>query len=78
MTTILSKAFKKASDLPDEIQEQLALMLIEYIDFEIKWDKAFQDSQSQLAKMADKALEDFKTGQTKEMDLVLDRVSCRL
>ena len=67
MTPILSKAFEKAAKLPDEIQEQVAKMLIEYIDFELEWDKTFENSQDQLAKLADKALEDYQAGRTKKM-----------
>lgn len=67
MTTILSKAFEKAAKLPDEIQEQVAEMLIEYIDFELKWDETLENSQDQLAKLADKALEDYQAGRTKKM-----------
>jgi hypothetical protein len=67
MTTLLSQAFDTASKLPEALQEQIASQLLEDIDAELKWEQAFANSQDQLAKLADKALEDFKAGRVKKM-----------
>lgn len=67
MTSLLSKAFKKASQLPKSVQDEIALELLEDIESELKWDKAFAESHDKLEKLADKALEEFKAGKTKKM-----------
>ena len=67
MTTILSRAFKKASKLPENLQELLAQQLIDDIESELKWEQAFAESQDKLGKLADKALKDFKAGSVKKM-----------
>ncbi len=67
MTALLSQAFDKAAKLPEAIQEQIALQLLEDIDAESKWDQTFAETQNQLAKLADKALHDIKAGKAKKM-----------
>ncbi len=67
MTKLLAEAIDKVSKLPEDMQEEIALQLIEDVDSELKWDQAFANSQDQLAKLADKALEDFKAGRVKKM-----------
>jgi len=67
MTTLLSQVFDKAAKLPEAVQEQIALQLLEDMDSELKWEQTFANSQEQLAKLADKALEDFKAGRVKKM-----------
>ncbi len=67
MTALLSQAFDKAAKLPEAMQEQIALQLLEDLDAELKWDQTFAETQDQLAKLADKALCDIKTGKVKKM-----------
>jgi hypothetical protein len=67
MTTLLSEAIDKAARLPENLQLQLAKQWLEDIEAESKWEQAFADSQDQLAKLADKALKDFKAGRVKKM-----------
>jgi len=67
MTTTLAQAFDKAAKLPDAIQEQIALQLIEDIEAELKWDQTFAKTQDKLAKLADKALKDINAGRIKKM-----------
>jgi hypothetical protein len=67
MTTTLAQAFDKAAKLPDTIQEQIALQLIEDIEAELKWDQTFAKTQDKLAKLADKALKDINAGRVKKM-----------
>jgi hypothetical protein len=69
MTTLLEKAFKKASILPNDIQDEIAEQLLEDIESEEKWQTAFINSQDKLEKLADKALEDFKSGKGKHMGI---------
>lgn len=65
MIRILSEAFDKAATFPEPMQKQIALQLLEELDAELKWDQTLKGSQHQLAIMANKALEDYKTGQGK-------------
>jgi hypothetical protein len=62
MTATLKKAFSRASDLPDQVQEVLAEQLLEDIDGELKWDTTLANSQSLLEKRAKKAAEAKKRG----------------
>jgi len=67
MTTLLNEAFKKASRLPENIQDEIASQLIEDIENEIGWESAFEKTQDELNKLADKALEDFEAGRVRKM-----------
>ena len=52
MTVRLKEAFDKASQLPDELQNELADELIGDIEAESRWDQTFKDTQDKLEKMA--------------------------
>ena len=67
MTTLLTEAFDKASKLPDTLQDELAKEFMEEIEWELRWDKTLSESQDVLDQMADKAIEDYEKGKTKEM-----------
>ncbi len=67
MTTLLTEAFKKASTLPDKIQDQLAQEMITEIEWENRWDKSLTESGDKLDLLAEKALYEYKSGKTKEM-----------
>lgn len=67
MTALLSQAFNKAAELPETVQEQIAQQLLEDIEAELKWDQAFAKTQDQLAKLADKALQEIKAKRVKKM-----------
>lgn len=45
MTTLLSKAFKKASTLPENLQDELAQEVIEEIEWEKKRDSTLKETQ---------------------------------
>lgn len=67
MTALLSQAFNKAAELPETIQEQIAQQLLEDIEAELKWDQTFAKTQDQLAKLADKALQEIKAKRVEKM-----------
>lgn len=67
MTALLSQAFNKAAELPETVQEQIAQQLLENIEAELKWDQTFAKTQDQLAKLADKALQEIKAKRVKKM-----------
>ncbi len=64
MTALLEKAVHEISSLPNEQQDALASLILEEMESEAKWDKLFSESQSQLSKLASRAIEDYKTGKT--------------
>ncbi len=46
MASLLEKAFRKASELPSDLQDQLAEELLDEIDWEFQGDKSLADFQS--------------------------------
>ncbi|MGM0368753.1 MAG: hypothetical protein ACQEP2_09365 [Actinomycetota bacterium] len=69
MTKLLEKAFKEASKLPEVEQNALAKWVIEELKSEDRWKKTFAESEDILDKLADEALEAYKDGKTKPMDI---------
>jgi hypothetical protein len=67
MTNLLAQAFQKASELPENLQDEIACGLLDEIEWESQWDKTLADSQDKLDQMAQKALDEFQSGKTKEM-----------
>lgn len=69
MTTLLEKAFSKASKLPEIEQNALAKWLLDELHSEARWQRAFAESEDILEKLADEALEDKKRGKAIFLDL---------
>jgi len=69
MTKLLEKAFKKASELPIVEQNVIARWLLEELESERKWGRAFAESEDILARLADEAIEAKNKGETKSLDL---------
>jgi hypothetical protein len=68
MTKLLEKAFKDASKLPDIEQNVLAKWLLEELEAERKWDRAFAESETLLEQLADEEIEAHKRGKTTKLD----------
>ena len=66
MTKLLEQAFSKASSLPEDVQDTIALNLIKEMEWESKWNDTLSSSQDALEDMGLKALKEFKDGKTKE------------
>ena len=49
------------------LQDEIAEQLLEDIEGELKWDETLAKSHDKLAKLADQALKEFKTGRTQKM-----------
>jgi hypothetical protein len=64
MTKLLEKAFKRASRLSELDQNALAKWLLEELESDRKWARAFADSEDILEKLADEAIEARKKGKT--------------
>jgi len=67
MTKLLAQAFEKASELPEDLQDQLARELLEELAGEARWDQTLEQSGEALDRMAEQALQEYRAGKTKEM-----------
>ena len=76
MTTLLKKAFKELSNLPDDKQDFYAQEILDSLEGDEKWDALFADPRSEtlLSQMAAKALEEYEAGETRPLDELLDDV----
>jgi len=66
-TKLLTQAFEKASELPDDLQDQLAPELLEEIECESRWNDTLARSQDKLEQLAERAAQEYDDGKTKEM-----------
>ena len=69
MTKLLERAFKKASKLPEVEQNTLAKWVLEELEAEGKWEKAFAGSEDILDKLADEALDAYEQGKTRPLNI---------
>ena len=77
MTKLLREVFEKASELPDELQDQIARELLEEIEWEACWDSTLESSQEKLDGLAEKALQAYRAGKTKQMGFHTCEISPR-
>jgi len=68
MTRLLEKAFEKASELSEAEQDDFAEFILDELDSERRWEKAFDDSQDELERLADEALGQHEVGNSEELD----------
>lgn len=66
MTELMTKLMERISELPPNLQEEVAKQLIEEIDQEIKWQSSLENPDTVLNKLGEKALEDSEKGKTRE------------
>lgn len=64
MTKLLEKAIKEVSQLPEDEQDTFAALILEEMASEERWTEAFGKSQDQLAKLAEEAITEFRSGRT--------------
>ena len=68
MTELLQKAIAKIQTLSDDEQDSIATIILEELEEEKKWEKAFADSQDVLAQLASEAMMEYQAGKTQELD----------
>jgi hypothetical protein len=68
MTKALEEALKAASILPEADQDALAEAILAEIGSEETWERSFSSSQDVLKRLADKALKEHRSGQTRRLD----------
>jgi len=69
MTKLLKQAFEEASKLPDVEQNALARWVLEELESEKAWDRAFAASEDVLEELANEALDEYQKGKTKPLRL---------
>jgi hypothetical protein len=69
MTHLLKQAFAKAAKLSQSRQNAFAHWVLEELDSEKRWDKAFALSQKHLGLLADQAMREHSTGKTTPLHL---------
>jgi len=63
----MAQAFERAAALPPDVQDELGGLFIAEIESEVRWQRAFDQSQDELARMGREALEEYHAGRTKQM-----------
>lgn len=66
MTELLEKAISQVKQLAHEKQDVIALLILEELEDETKWDASFASSQTLLESMAAEAMAEYKAGKTQE------------
>jgi hypothetical protein len=69
MTELLEKAFRLASKLPQDLQDQLAAELLQELADEQRWEETLSASAPELERLADQALEEYRRGSTIEQGI---------
>ena len=67
MTHLLDKAISEVAKLPASEQDAVAALVLEELASEKRWSQSFAKSQDQLAKLAEEALAEYASGQTKPL-----------
>lgn len=68
MTELLRKAFEQADRLPEKDQNALAARLLEEIESDRRWSDTFARSGDTLARLAQEALAEHRSGETQDLD----------
>ncbi len=65
MTKALEEAFREASTLPDEEQDELAAAIHSEIASDADWQRSLAGSLDVLERLADEALDEHRRGRTR-------------
>ena len=68
MTKLLEQAIAEVSKLPEQDQDTLAALILDEINSDRRWEKAFADSQDVLTQLAEEALNEHRAGRTQPLD----------
>lgn len=69
VSKLLDRAFEKASQLPEHEQDEIGRWLLEALEEDDKRRRAvFAKSPDRLRRLAEEALEAFRSGRTDELD----------
>lgn len=65
MTQLLEQAIAELHKLSASNQDAIASLILAEINDEVRWQNAFDNSQDQLQKMADKVRDDIRAGRVR-------------
>jgi hypothetical protein len=68
MTELLEKAIERMKKLEASEQDAIATKILEELEDEEKWDRAFAQSQDRLAELASEAMAEYQAGETEALD----------
>ncbi len=68
MTELLEQVITQLKTLPESEQDIIATMVLEELEDDMKWEKAFARSEDILAKLAAEAMSEYRAGNTQELD----------
>lgn len=68
MTKLLTEAWAAIQELEESEQDRLALMILEDIESEKRWDELFAKSQDMLEEMGKEAWRSHLAGETEPLD----------
>jgi hypothetical protein len=68
MTELLEQVITKLKTLPESEQDSLAAIILEELEDDIKWEKAFASSEDMLTRLATEAMEEYQAGKTQELN----------
>lgn len=68
MTEVLEQAIAKLKTLSANEQDAIAALILEELEDDILWDKAFKQSQDALAFLAAVAMAEDRAGKTQQLD----------
>ena len=70
MTQLLQQAFQKASELPQEEQDNFARFLLAELESERQWADLFSrpESEELLERLADEAVSEHRAGRTRPLN----------
>jgi hypothetical protein len=68
MTKALREVFEAAAKLPAAEQESLAAAIKAELEADEKWEQLFASSQDALARLADEALAEYRSGRAQPFD----------
>ena len=67
MTQLLEQAIARLKTLPTSEQDAIAVMILEELEDEVRWDASFAN-QDVLARLAAGAMAEYYAGETQELD----------
>ena len=68
MTELLERAIAELAKLPEQDQDAIAWLILEEIEDERRWGESFARSQDVLARLADEARAELRSGRTQPLD----------
>ncbi len=71
MTRLLEDALRKVDKLSEDEQDGIASQILETLEDEEAWGKMLRKNPAKLRKLAEKALDEHRRGETRPLDEIL-------